>query len=101
QAFQLAGGATVVNPKQVHCAYLASRDRALQEPVDSTWKSFGVRGEHWVTAELLERMTQELQKPLWYAKYTKLKDYPAVRPWFTTSTMSVLDFLHFNLVRFL
>ncbi|KAF8534656.1 hypothetical protein BDD12DRAFT_859300 [Trichophaea hybrida] len=90
KAFQLAGGATVVNPEQVHGAYLASRDRALQGLADSTWKSFGV-----------QRMTQELQKPQWYAKCTKLKDYPAVSPWFTISTMSVLDFLRFNLVRFL
>ncbi|KAF8534805.1 hypothetical protein BDD12DRAFT_895038 [Trichophaea hybrida] len=101
KAFQLAGRATVVNPEQVHGAYLASRDRALQGLADSTWKSFGVREEHRVTAELLERMTQELQKPQWYAKCAKLKDYPAVSPWFTISTMSVLDFLRFNLVRFL
>ncbi|KAF8534842.1 hypothetical protein BDD12DRAFT_858376, partial [Trichophaea hybrida] len=78
KAFQLAGGATVVNPEQVHRAYLASRDRTLQGLADSTWKSFGV-----------QRITQELQKP----------DYPAVSPWFTISTMSVLDFLRFNLVR--
>jgi hypothetical protein len=58
KAFQLAGGATVVNPKQVHGAYLASRDRALQGLADSTWKSFGVREEHRVTAELLDRITQ-------------------------------------------
>ncbi|KAF8534327.1 hypothetical protein BDD12DRAFT_860927 [Trichophaea hybrida] len=101
KAFQLAGGATVVNPEQVHRAYLASRDRTLQGLADSTWKSFGVREEHRVTVELLERITQELQKPQWYAKCTKLKDYPAVSPWFTISTMSVLDFLRFNLVRFL
>ncbi|KAF8530806.1 hypothetical protein BDD12DRAFT_903574 [Trichophaea hybrida] len=63
KAFQLAGGATVVNPEQVHGAYLASRDRALQGLADSTWKCFGIREVHRVTAELLERMTQELQKP--------------------------------------
>ncbi|KAF8534216.1 hypothetical protein BDD12DRAFT_809543 [Trichophaea hybrida] len=63
KAFQLAGGATVVNPEQVHRAYLASRDRTLQGLADSTWKSFGVREEHRVTVELLERITQELQKP--------------------------------------
>ncbi|KAF8532327.1 hypothetical protein BDD12DRAFT_810770 [Trichophaea hybrida] len=69
KACQLAGRATVVNPEQVHCAYLASRDRTLQGLADSTWKSFGVREEHRVTVELLERITQELQKLVWYAKF--------------------------------
>ncbi|KAF8535275.1 hypothetical protein BDD12DRAFT_893466 [Trichophaea hybrida] len=36
KAFQLAGGATEVNPKQVPCAFLASRDITLQGQADST-----------------------------------------------------------------
>ncbi|KAF8536858.1 hypothetical protein BDD12DRAFT_746919, partial [Trichophaea hybrida] len=36
KACQLAGRATVVNPKQMHHAYLASRDRTLQQRADST-----------------------------------------------------------------
>jgi hypothetical protein len=71
KAFQLAGGATVVNPKQVHGAYLAFGHRALRGLADSAWESFGVCEQYRVTAELLERMTQELQKLLWYAKCTK------------------------------
>jgi hypothetical protein len=52
----------VFDPKTGEQGYLASKNRAYQGTRDAQFKSYGTRGEHWISLELFNAMQAELIK---------------------------------------